>query len=233
MSSSSVARAGRPLKRVLLVGATGLVGQHLLRQLLLDPEVGEVRALVRRPLTRTELLGESWPVEAADKLQLHEVDFERLTEYATVFEVDWVCCALGTTRRQAGTRAAFRRVDFDYPLTVAELARALGASQFLLVSAVGAHARSVFFYNRLKGELEEAIRDLAFPSVTVARPSLLAGARAEFRLGERLALYLGPLLPSAYKPVDAARVAAGLLQSAREERPGWHVLTNVVLRRMR
>ena len=89
------------------------------------------------------------------------------------------------------------------------------------------------FYNRVKGELEEAIRSVGFEHVSVAQPSLLAGDRAEVRLGERLALKLGCLMPQPYKPVGVAQVATGLLQSGRQGRIGWHVLSNTALRGMR
>ena len=222
-----------PPRRVLLAGATGLVGRALLHQLLADPMVGEVRALTRRALSRSELLGRGGHPPGDERLQVCEIDFERLDRHTELFEVDWVCCAMGTTIRKAGSRAAFRQVDFDYPFQMAQLARAHGARQLLLVSAMGADADSRVFYNRVKGELEEALSELDYESVCVAQPSLLAGERGEFRLAERLGLALGWLMPDRYKPVQAAQVAAGLLSAARDERPGWHVLSNALLRGMR
>lgn len=226
------------LARVLLAGATGLVGHCLLRRLLADPLVGEVRALVRREMTAAELL--KLPSEAATqqvpglaKLRIVKVSFERLEAHPDVFDVDWVACALGTTIRQAGSQAAFRQVDFDCPLQIAQLTHAQGAQRFMLVSALGANARSKVFYNRVKGELEEAVRAIGFAHVSVAQPSLLKGPRTEFRLGERLALLFGGFFPDAYKPVDVAQVAAGLLASGRTGSPGWHVLSNTALQRMR
>ena len=222
-----------PPRRVLLAGATGLVGRALLHQLLADPMVGEVRALTRRALSRSELLGRGGHPPGDERLQVCEIDFERLDRHTELFEVDWVCCAMGTTIRKAGSRAAFRQVDFDYPFQMAQLARAHGARQLLLVSAMGADADSRFFYNRVKGELEDALAELDYESVCVAQPSLLAGERGEFRLAERLGLALGFLMPERFKPVQAAQVAAGLLAVARDERPGWHVLSNALLRGMR
>ena len=222
-----------PPRRVLLAGATGLVGRALLHQLLADPMVGEVRALTRRALSRSELLGRGGHPPGDERLQVCEIDFERLDRHTELFEVDWVCCAMGTTIRKAGSRAAFRQVDFDYPFQMAQLARAHGARQLLLVSAMGADADSRVFYNRVKGELEEALSELDYESVCVAQPSLLAGERGEFRLAERLGLALGFLMPERFKPVQAAQVAAGLLAVARDERPGWHVLSNALLRGMR
>ena len=222
-----------PPRRVLLAGATGLVGRALLHQLLADPMVGEVRALTRRALSRSELLGRGGHPPGDERLQVCEVDFERLDRHTELFEVDWVCCAMGTTIRKAGSQAAFRQVDFDYPFQMAQLARAQGARQLLLVSAMGADADSRVFYNRVKGELEDALAELDYESVCVAQPSLLAGERGEFRLAERLGLALGFLMPERFKPVQAAQVAAGLLAVARDERPGWNVLSNTLLRGMR
>jgi uncharacterized protein YbjT (DUF2867 family) len=206
----------------LLVGATGLVGQQCLQLLAQDPAVGRVRALVRRPLS----------VDSA-KVQVCVADFDRLETHADWLAADWVFCALGTTIAKAGSRAAFRQVDFDYPLQVAQLAKAQGAKRFLLVSALGANAKSRVFYSRVKGELEEAIAALGFESVTFARPSLLAGERAEVRLGERLGLKLGWLMPERYRPVQARQVAQGLLNAAKTAMPGVHGLSNTDLRRLR
>lgn len=220
--------------RVLLAGATGLVGQQVLRQLLADPDVAEVRALVRREQTATQLLGTAEaPQTGLDKLRICVANFDRLVSHTDWFDVDWVVCALGTTIKQAGSQAAFRRVDFEYPLQIAQLAKAQGAQRFMLVSALGANARSSVFYSRVKGELEEAIRIVGFEHVSMAQPSLLVGERVEVRLGERIGMKLGFLMPERYKPVRVAQVAAGLLMSGKQGRPGWHVLSNTALRRMR
>jgi uncharacterized protein YbjT (DUF2867 family) len=124
-------------------------------------------------------------------------------------------------------------VDFDDSLAAARLGRERGAAHFLLVSARGADPRSPFFYYRVKGELEEAVKALGYPSLTIARPSLLLGERDEFRVGEELAKRLGWLLPRASRPVPAAQVAAALVRAAHESRPGVHILENAKLRAMR
>lgn len=219
--------------RVLLVGATGLVGQQALLQLLARNDVAEVRALVRRDVTPAQLLGCAPDlVEGVSKLHICKADFNRLEAHVHWFDVDWVFCALGTTIKQAGSQAAFRQVDFDYALQIAQLAKAEGVRRFLLVSALGAHARSGVFYNRVKGELEEAIKAIGFEHVSIAQPSLLVGERAEVRLGERIGLKFGFLMPARYKPVHVAQVAAGLIASGAAGEPGWHVLDNISLRRM-
>lgn len=218
---------------VLLVGATGLVGQQALRRLLADPAVGEVKALVRRDLTVAQLLGVYGPDQVGiQKLRVCVANFDRLQAHADWFKVDWVFCALGTTIKHAGSRAAFRRVDFDCAAQIAQLAKSQGAQRFMLVSALGADARSRVFYSRVKGELEEAIKAMGYDHVSVARPSILAGERGDFRLGERIALKLGFLMPERYKPVSAWRVAARLIDSCKAPRAAWQILDNTTLHRM-
>lgn len=219
--------------RVLLLGGSGLVGQQALRQLLADPAVGEVRALVRRDLTVAQLLGMDGPAQVGiNKLRVLVANFDRLEAHADWFDVDWVFCALGTTIKQAGSQAAFRQVDFAYPVQIAQLAKAQGAQRFMLVSALGANAKSRVFYSRVKGELEEAIKAMGFAHVSVAQPSILEGERGKFRLGERIALKLGFLMPERYKPVRAWRVARALIMSAKAPRSAWQTLDNTTLRRI-
>jgi uncharacterized protein YbjT (DUF2867 family) len=158
------------------------------------------------------------------------VDFERLDRAAEQFAVDAIVCALGTTMRQARSRERFRRVDFDYPLEAARLARARGVPHFLLVSALGANARSRIFYNRVKGELEEALGGQGFPSLTIVRPSLLLGSRREFRLGEVIAKHLAFLTPARIRPVSARAVAAALVASAMNPVPGRILLESAEIR---
>ncbi|TFY96801.1 NAD(P)H-binding protein [Ramlibacter rhizophilus] len=197
-------------RRIALAGATGLVGQALLRGLLDEPSVASVLALVRRPLTVTH-----------PKLELLVVDFAQLAPLPPVEEV---YLALGTTIRVAGSQDAFRAVDFDANLAVARAARAAGARRLGLVSAMGADAHSRVFYNRVKGELEEAVAGLGFETVVVAGPSLLVGDRAALgqpaRRGEHLFLrasrWLRPLVPANLRPIAAADVAAALRQRVPE-----------------
>jgi uncharacterized protein YbjT (DUF2867 family) len=186
-----------------------------------DPEVAEVRALVRRPLS-AELAG--------PRVREYRTDFDELHNHQDFFQVDWVFCALGTTIRAAGSQEAFRRVDYEYPLAIAKLALLAGASHFLLVSALGANSRSLFFYNRVKGELEDAVRAVGYRSLTIARPSLLLGDRQERRFGEEVAKRLGWILPSRWRPVHATQVAAALVHAAYHPVDGLQILENEVLR---
>jgi uncharacterized protein YbjT (DUF2867 family) len=217
--------------RVLLVGGSGLVGSACLALLANDPQVMQVRVLLRRALTAAELLGQHASPQAMAKLQVVAVDFDHLEEYTALFAVDAVVCALGTTIKQAGSQAAFCKVDHDYPLAVARLAKAQGAQQFLMVSALGAQASSRVFYNRVKGEVENAITDLGFSSFTIAQPSLLLGERAEFRLGETIATMFAWLVPGPWAPVHARQVARALVHALNHPAKGRHILQNMAMRR--
>ena len=204
--------------KLLLIGSTGLVGRHVLDQALADPRVTDVISIARRPLP------------AHPKLQSPVVDFDRLPHDADWWRADAVICALGTTMRAAGSEAAFRKVDHDYPLAVARLARHHGTSAYVLNSAVGADVSSRFFYNRVKGELERDLAGLDFASLTLVQPGLIGGRRAEFRLGERAAVgaltLLGPLLPRRWRINPAHAIAQAMLEAAINAPPGMHVITS-------
>jgi uncharacterized protein YbjT (DUF2867 family) len=209
-------------RSVLVLGATGLVGKEILRQLLADPTVGSVVALTRRPIDGA----------GNAKLRNEVVDLDKLSDHANRFAVDQIFCALGTTIKQAGSQEAFRRVDHDIPLAAATLGAREGVKDFLLVSALGASAESRIFYNRVKGELEDALRTLGFRSLTIARPSLLVGERDNPRLGEQIGARLGWLVPGKYKPVRATRVAAALVNAARRAEPGMHIIESDEIQRV-
>ena len=203
--------------KLLLAGATGLVGSHLLRLALADARITLVIAPVRRALSTTH-----------PKLLAPVVDYDALPEDAPWWQADAVVCALGTTMKAAGSQAAFRRVDHDYPLAVARCARAHGTPTYVLNSASGANAQSRFFYNRVKGELEQALAGMGFTSLTSARPGLIGGERRESRPAERAALLaltaLGPLLPRRWRICPAQTIARAMLDAALQARAGVHVL---------
>lgn len=213
------------MSEILLAGATGLVGGHCLHRLVRDAAIERIVVLTRRPFVRAAYPG-------VDKLDERVVDFDRLSSHSDAMRVDAVICALGTTIKKAGSRARFRRVDHDYPLEIAELSRREGASHYLLVSALSANPKSLLFYSRVKGELEDDVRDVSFPGLTIVRPSFLVGDRDEFRLGEEMALRLGFLMPSKYKPVHAAAVAEVLVDEAKRRRTGTRVIESHEIRRL-
>ena len=202
---------------ILHVGASGLVGKLVLPRLLAAPQVARVVAPTRRPL------GIDHP-----RLSNPVVDFDALPEDADWWAVDAVVCTLGTTIADAGSQAAFIRVDHDYPLQVARLARRHGAKAYALNSAMGADARSSIFYNRVKGELEDALATLGYPSLALVRPGLIDGERSQSRPGERAALaasrLLRPLLPMKWRPSRADRIAQALVDAALDPPPGRSVI---------
>ncbi|HKG15703.1 MAG TPA: hypothetical protein VKB12_20450 [Pyrinomonadaceae bacterium] len=205
MDESPLGTNGVTKRTVALAGATGLVGRAILQGLLADGSVAAVHALGRRE-----------PGVAHPKLIPHVVDFEALQPLPPL---DEVYLALGTTIKAAGSQAAFRSVDFDANLAVARAALVAGARRAGLVSAMGADAKSRIFYNRVKGETEEALARLQFEGLVIARPSLLVGDRGALgqpaRTAERVATivskFLGPLVPANYRPVAAVDVARALL----------------------
>lgn len=207
--------------RLILAGATGLVGRHVLARALADPRVTHVVAPTRRPLP------------AHPNLDAPLVDFDALPADAAWWRADAVICALGTTMKTAGSRDAFRRVDHDYPLAIADLARRHGTPVYVLNSAMGANAQSRVFYNRVKGELESALRTRGFASLTLVRPGLIGGDRDERRVGETLATHvlrtLRPLLPRKWRINPAERIADALLDAALDPPAGVHVVASDAL----
>lgn len=199
-------------RTALLVGATGLVGGHVLDRLLDDARWSEVHVLARRGAGRTHA-----------KLVEQLVDFESLPALSPV---DDVFACLGTTIKAAGTQERFRRVDHHYTVSVARLAQQAGAQRLALVSSVGANERSGNFYLRVKGETERDVRALGWETLVLARPSFLVGERDQARAGERLGIALAgvvaPLMLGGlrrYRPIEARDVAAALVASlARSER---------------
>ncbi|QYG08008.1 NAD-dependent dehydratase [Janthinobacterium sp. PAMC25594] len=204
--------------KLLLVGATGLVGREVLRLALSDARVTAIVAPVRKAL----------PPHA--KLHAPLVDFDQLPPDAPWWQADAVICTLGTTMKVAGTRQAFLRVDHDYPLAVARLALAAGTRTYALNSAAGANAGSRIFYNRVKGELERDLEPLGFASLTYVRPGLIGGERDVARAGEgaalRLLRALGPVLPRRWRINPAPRIAQALLEAALAGAPGVHVVSS-------
>ena len=207
-----------PAPRIaLLAGASGLVGGHCLRLLLAEPAYGRVIALGRRAL----------PLQHP-KLEQKLVDFAHVADL--VPRADDVYCCLGTTIKKAGSQAAFRRVDHDYVVALAQAARAAGARRFLLVSSLGANLTSRIFYSRVKGEVERDVSAVPFGAVHIFRPSLVLGERAESRPLERLGIVMfgalapllaGPLRP--YRPIAGEAVARAMIRAALGDATGVQV----------
>lgn len=198
------------MKTAIIAGASGLVGTALVNQLIDSNDYAKIHLLVRNPLNIS-----------SEKIIEHIVDFENLTPLKINEPIYHAFCLLGTTIKKAKTKENFRKVDFDFVLSFANKAQELKVDKFLFVSSLGANAKSSIFYNRVKGEIENALQEIEFPHLFIFRPSLLMGMRKEKRAGEKTAitvykvinpLFIGGL--KKYKGIAAAQVARGMLQTA-------------------
>ena len=202
----------------LVAGATGLVGQAILALLLADKRYTTVHVVGRRA-----------PDVQHPKLQVHIST--SLTNWACP-AVDDVFIALGTTIKVAGSKAAFKAIDFDAVVAIARAAKAAGASRLAVVSAMGASPQSGVFYNQVKGEMEAAVNALGFETLVIARPSLLAGDRDALKQPERVAEKLSlvafkllrPLIPANYRSINASSVAEAMVRTLQTAGSGQHVL---------
>jgi uncharacterized protein YbjT (DUF2867 family) len=201
--------------KVLILGATGLVGRDALAQVLARPAVTQVIAPTRKPLPKQDKLIN--PVTPMLELLLPEV---------TGWGPDAAICATGTTIKKAGSKEAFRSVDHDLPLSFARLAHQASTQNFALVSAIGASADSSFFYAKVKGELERDVREVGFWSLTILRPSMIEGERDEVRFAENLVLklshFLAPILPKRFHVNPALKIAQVLVDVVVAGEPGCH-----------
>jgi uncharacterized protein YbjT (DUF2867 family) len=197
-------------KVAIVIGATGLVGGALTDQLARADHVRRVIALTRRPAPH-----------ASPIVDNTILDFDRLEDHASLFAADLLFSCLGTTRKQAGSIAAQRKVDLDYQYRAARLAAEHGVEHYLLVSSSGANAKSANPYLKMKGELEEKVLDLPFAHISIFQPSLLQGKREALRFGEMLGSKLLPILCALpglgrYRPIRGEDVAAKMVQVSRQ-----------------
>jgi len=201
---------------LLLLGATGLVGRNVLAQALANPSVTRVIAPTRRPLEPHSKLTN--PVS---------VRLEALLSEGINQGIDGVVCCLGTTLKRAGSKEAFREVDYALPLKFARAAHQHGVDTFVFVSASTASANSAVFYSKVKGEVERDIGLVGFRSLTIVRPSLIGGQRDEPRLMEQIALQLlrilAPILPKKLQINPADTIAAACLNAVMARDPGFHI----------
>ena len=203
-------------KTAILLGATGLVGSHCLEQLLLHANFRRVVVFTRRPTKRQH-----------ERLVEHVIDFDQLPAYRPYFKGEDLFLCLGTTMRKAGNRKAFFTVDYTYPYQAARMAADNGVNQVLSVSSVGADADAFFFYSKVKGLLENALKEMPFWSVHLFRPSVLLGERNEHRWGEQLAGQLGRGIDyltggmlTKYRPIEAEIVAKAMVNAAQRLEEG-------------
>ena len=194
----------------LLAGASGLVGGECLKRLVKSAEYGRVIVVTRRDLGA--------PARHPKVTQM-VIDFERLGDERDELRAHHVFCALGTTIRKAGSKTRFQRVDYEYPLRLAQIARMNDSHHFSIVSALGASRSSPFFYSRVKGDVEHGLRAMRWPSLAIFRPSVIAGERGEARPLERISEHLLRLAPATWRPVAASDIAAAMVAVAIESPP--------------
>jgi uncharacterized protein YbjT (DUF2867 family) len=207
------------MKTALLIGSTGLIGSQLLQLLLESKEYEKVITFVKRDTGITH-----------PKLTQHCIDFDKPETYKELVIGDDFFCTIGTTINKAGTKEAFRRVDFEYPKQFAASALQNKVKQFLIISSLGADATSSNFYLKTKGEMEDFLKNCNFESVAVLQPSLLLGNRTEFRFGEKIGaffmktfsfLLIGNL--KKYKAIESKTVAKALVTIAQQNNRGFTV----------
>ncbi len=200
------------MKTALIAGSTGLIGKQLLQLLLNSDRYDKVIALTRQDLI------------PHPKLVVLKIEFEKSEQWSDSIRADDVFCCLGTTMAKARSKEKFYQVDFTYPLQIANVARSLGAKQYLLVSALGANKNSSIYYNKVKGEIEEAIKQIHYKAIHIFRPSLLLGPREEKRSGEDAAKIFykifGFLIPKKYKGIESATVARAMITLASQDDEG-------------
>lgn len=204
-------------KIALVIGATGLIGRQLVELLLQSPYYKEVRILVRKST-------------GIENPRLAEIKYNFNQPDATKVLGDDVFCCLGTTMKKAGSKEAFFKVDYEYPLQIARFAKQNGATNFLIVTAMGANPESTFFYNRVKGEVEEDLQMLNYPGLHIFRPSLLLGNREEKRLGEKIGesvmRFLKPALVGhlkKYQAIESEKVAKAMIEIAQSNSRGVYI----------
>lgn len=200
-------------KTAIILGSTGLTGSFLLNILLNSEEYTSVVTFVRK------ITGTSHP-----KMTEHVINFDKPDEYKNLVVGDDLFCCLGTTIKKAGSKENFRRVDFTYPTTFAQIASEKGVKQFLIITAIASNPNSSTFYSRTKGECEEALKKMLIPSIAVFRPSIIVGERKEVRVLEKLSEYLGKCLAiflfgkwKKLKPIEARKIASAMYNVANSE----------------
>ena len=203
---------------VLVLGASGLIGSHLIELLKEDTTIDKIYLLLRKPLNSTHSKIEERIINFSDKDSFKN----------NVPEVDTIFCCIGTTQKQVkGDNVLYRQIDFDIPVHAAHYGLEKRVTKYILVSAVGANAKSSNFYLQLKGQVEEAIEALPFQSVHIMQPSILLGNRKEFRLGEKIGQAvmqaLSFLIPSKYKPIQAEQVAKAMVAADKSDKVGVNV----------
>lgn len=210
----------QPFFNALILGYTGAVGSALLEELVKSDKVNNIVCLGRRPAPYDH-----------HKIQFVHADMGKLVNHLDAFSgISRIYCCLGSTMKQAGSKEAFRKVDYNMIVDAANIAKQAGVTHFSLISAVGADAKSGFFYNQVKGETEQALEAVGFERLSIYRPGLLLGDRQEVRVGERIAKVLSPLIewlfPVRLRSIHVRIVAQAMLLNSIKTDEGLEVIFN-------
>jgi uncharacterized protein YbjT (DUF2867 family) len=215
-------------KIALVAGASGLIGSRVLDELVNSGEYDTIKALVRKGTTIS-----------VSGVTVVEVDFDHLDQSREALRADAIFCCLGTTMKKARTREQFHKVDFIYPLALGQVAQENHTSQFHLISSIGANPKSLFYFSRVKGEIERAISGLHIPNINIYRPSLLLGQRPVRRTGEHIgALFAKTLAPiivgpaKKYRAIEASVVARAMVKVSLKNLKGTQIFESDIISRM-
>ncbi|WP_223700549.1 oxidoreductase [Sutcliffiella deserti] len=215
-------------RTALILGASGLIGGYITKEILKNSDYNSLTSLVRRS-----------PIKAHTKLNEIGIDFDHLSNYQDHFRVDEVFICLGTTRKKAGSKENFKKVDYEYVVEAAKIAKEQGVKRIAIVSAIGANANSSFFYNKIKGQMENAVTQINIPSTYFFRPSLLLGKREEFRIGEKTGEILEKLIQPAlrghlrkYHSIHASTVAKSMVSFMRNSKKGVHIIESDLMHKI-
>lgn len=207
-------------KTAIIIGASGLVGNEVLKLLLTDDHFDKVNIFVRKPLSINH-----------PKLEQHAIDFDLIFKSTDLVKGDILFCCLGTTIKTAGSKEEFKKVDYAYPLAFAKIAKQNGVKKFLIISSIGANSTSSNFYLKVKGGIEKELEKLKYESLIIVRPSMLLGDRKEFRLGESIGkivmklisiLFIGKF--NKYKAIEASTVARAMIELSKSNLEGVSVV---------
>jgi len=215
-------------KTAIILGASGLVGNEVLKELLQDMDFVKIKIFVRKRINIEN-----------PKLEQNIIDFNVIGNYHNLIKADVLFCCIGTTIKKAGSKEAFIKVDYTYPLEFAKIAKQNGIEKFLLISSIGADKTASNFYLKVKGDIEDALEKLKFESLIILRPSMLLGQRKEFRFGEFIGKVVMKLFSFAfigklkkYKAIDAAIVAKAMVRVSKLELKGLNVFLSDVLQKI-
>jgi uncharacterized protein YbjT (DUF2867 family) len=212
----------KKMKTAIIIGTTGLTGSALLKQLLKDDDFNRLISFSRKQIGLTD-----------PKLVQHSIDFNQISNYKELIKGDVVFCCMGTTIKTAGSKEAFKKVDFIFPTEFGKIAKQNGVKEFYLQSSLGADINSNNFYLKTKGEVEQILQQLNFNSFATFRPSMLLGKRSEFRFGELIGkvvmqllsfLFIGKL--KRYKAIHVNQVANAMIKQAKLNKPGNFIIEN-------